>query len=247
MSTRTIWSKVSWNVALVVAGLVLGSIFAAQWNITPETAAPVSLSSREDLADTIRRLEEEQTALKAHIARLRADLSRLQSESTESSDLLNELAVDLEAQRIVAGLRPMRGPGIRLTLADSAAENLPPNADPNNYIVHDYDIRDVVNLLWAANAEAVAINEERVVGTTSIYCVGSTIMVNDTRLSPPYEIKAIGEAAKLDAVLVDPASLREIKSRAKVYGLQFRVAQQAEVTVPAFQGSFAIRYAGPAR
>jgi len=85
------------------------------------------------------------------------------------------------------------------------------------------------------------------VGTTSIYCVGNTIMVNDTRLSPPYEIKAIGDAAKLDQTLGDAASLAELKARAKVYGLQFRTAQQAELTVPAFQGSFAIRYAGPAR
>lgn len=247
MNAKPMLSRLGWNIALVAAGLLLGFVFAAQWNITPETTQPASLSSREDLADTIRRLEDEQTALKGRIALLRSELTRLQDESTESSELLDELAADLEAQRIVAGLRSVRGPGIRLTLGDSAVENLPPNADLNNYILHDYDIRDVVNLLWASNAEAVAVNEERVVGTTAIYCVGNTIMVNDTRLSPPYEIKAIGDANKLDATLADAASLAELKARAKVYGLQYRAAQQAELTVPAFQGSFAIRYAGPAK
>ena len=54
----------------------------------------------------------------------------------------------------------------------------------------------MLNLLWLAGAEAVSLNGERVVATTSIYCVGSTILVNDTRLSPPYEFLAIGDPAR---------------------------------------------------
>ena len=64
--------------------------------------------------------------------------------------------------------------------------------DAANYLIHDFELRDVASLLWLAGAEAVAINDERLVASTSIYCVGSTIIVNNTRLSPPYEIRALG-------------------------------------------------------
>ncbi len=246
MKIKPFWPTLAWNIALIVAGLLLGSIFAAQWNVALETSEPAALSSREDLSNTIRQLETEQALLKERLALLRADLTSLQEESAANSELLDQLAADLEAQRAAAGLRAMRGPGIRLTLADSTMDSLPAGADPNDYIVHDYDLRDVVSLLWASNAEAVAVNEERIVSSTSIYCVGSTIMVNNTRLSPPYEIRAIGDAAKLGQAVSSPASLPDLKARAKVYGLQMRAAEQAEVAVPAFQGSFAMRHAAPA-
>jgi len=246
MKTRPTWSTIAWNTALVITMLLLGSIFAAQWNVALETGEPTTLSSREDLSNTIRQLETEQALLKERLALLRADLTSLQDESAADSELLDQLAADLEAQRVVAGLRAMRGPGIRLTLADSTVDSLPTGANPNDYIVHDYDLRDVVSLLWASNAEAIAVNEERIVSSTSIYCVGSTIMVNNTRLSPPYEIRAIGDAAKLSQAVSSPASLPDLKARAKVYGLQMRAAEQAEMVVPAFQGSFAMRHVVPA-
>jgi uncharacterized protein YlxW (UPF0749 family) len=92
----------------------------------------------------------------------------------------------------------------------------------------------------------VAINDERLVGTTSVYCVGSTIIVNETRLSPPFEIRAIGNPAQLENALQDPATLKKLKSRARLYGIQFKFSQSNELTLPAYTGGFAIKYANPA-
>ena len=99
-----------------------------------------------------------------------------------------------------------------------------------------------MNLLWAGGAEAVAVNDERLVNTTSIYCVGSTIMVNDTRLSPPYEVRAIGDAQRLLRWLEDPLYLTLLRQRVKAYGVQMRIAQATSVTVPAYSGTFKVRY-----
>jgi uncharacterized protein YlxW (UPF0749 family) len=90
---------------------------------------------------------------------------------------------------------------------------VPAGYDAANYLVHDYELRDVVNLLWLAGAEAVAVNDERLVASTSIYCVGSTVIVNETRLSPPYDVRAIGNAAQLENTLQDPGVLKKLKSR----------------------------------
>ena len=247
MSSQREYTNTRWNVALVVAGLLLGFALAAQWNAEPESTSPLQLPSREDLTSAVLQLEEEQGFLKKRVAELRVELADQQNASARDSTLLRDMAEDLASQRAAAGLYAMRGPGVRTLLADSPVSNLPPQADPNHYIIHDYDIRDVVNRLWLAGAEAVAVNQERIVGTSSIICVGSTIMVNDTRIGPPYEVLAIGDPARLAEALSEPSALQELRSRVRSSGIQFRVSERSELEIPAYSGSFAIRYARPGR
>jgi uncharacterized protein YlxW (UPF0749 family) len=127
-------------------------------------------------------------------------------------------------------------------LDDSAVTKIPTSEDPSMYIVHEYQLRDVVNVLWAAGAEAISINGERMVGPSSIYCVGSTILINDVRTSPPYEFLVIGDQARLEAALGDAANLKALKGRIKVYGLQFNQQRLKEVLVPAYTGSLDVRH-----
>ena len=94
-----------------------------------------------------------------------------------------------------------------------------------------------------AGAEGIAVNEERVVGSTSIYCVGSTVMVNDTRLSPPFIVRAIGNANQLEDYFRNPSHLVEVKEKARRNGLIFQYHRSAAVKLPAYQGSFTLRYA----
>lgn len=238
-------AKIGWNTALIIAGLILGFFFAAQWNISPDLSASTSLRSREDLAASITRLESEQAQLKKSIDQLRRDLAQEQERMANNTKLLQGLTDDLDAQRMAAGLYSLKGTGVRVTLADSDREKTLPGSDPNLYIIHEYDLRDILNFLWASEIEAAAINDERIVGTTSIYCVGSTIMVNDTRLSPPYVVTIIGDADKLEKALNNPAYFKDLRARAKAYGIQFRVAREKEVQVPAYRGGFVTQYARP--
>ena len=117
--------------------------------------------------------------------------------------------------------------------------------DANDFIVHDFDLRDVVNVLWMAGAEAVSVNGERVAQSTSVYCVGSTVMVNDTRLSPPYEIRAIGESLRLQDHLRNPGYLSELKMRSERFGVVFEYSRVDSIIVSAYQGSTMRRYAKP--
>ena len=157
---------------------------------------------------------------------------------------LAEIATSLEVQRLQAGLVPVEGPGVRVELDDSARE-VPSNVDPNLLIVHDYEIRDVVNLLWAAGAEAIAVSGERVAANTAIYCVGSTILVNDTRLSPPYVIEAIGPPDKLYGAVTQALSLVKLKEVVERYGVQLKVSRVDALRLPAYTGEIRAQYAVP--
>ncbi len=75
---------------------------------------------------------------------------------------------------------------------------------------------------------------------------GSTIIVNNTRLSPPYEIRAIGNPSAIEDALRDPATLKKLKSKSKLYGVQFKFSQAKDLALPAYTGGVTIKYANPA-
>ena len=229
---------------LTLAALILGLFLSVEWQ-APVAKSPVTADYPRELSrDTIQRLEAEQKDLKQTISDLRAELNSVQKDASSRKTALAGVSAELESQRTLAGMTPLAGPGIQVTLDDSGIKTIPTDDDPAHYLVHDYDIRDVISILWNSGAEAIAIGDERVVSTTSVYCVGSTILVNDTRMSPPYKIAAIGPPSMGEA-LNSPSRLQRLKQNARQYGVQFKVSQEKELQVPAFSGHFAARYAQP--
>ena len=232
------------HLTLALIAMVIGLVLA--WQLKgPPASPPVGYAPgdpRDRSVRAIEQLEAEQAALKAEIARLRADLASYQAQASAETERLQRLNVELDEQRAIAGLTAMRGPGVTVTLDDSNARNVPVSSDPNALLIHDYDLRDVINVLWLAGAEAIAVNDERVVGNTSAYCVGSTVMVNTTRLSPPYTVRAIGEPATLAETLANPSYLGALKQKVDRYGIKFQVVQALKLTLPAYTGGFSVKH-----
>ncbi len=230
-------------IPILLIALVFGVLLGLQWGSPPARPATVSGIGRESGILTIKRLEAEQEQLKESIGQMRGQLDEYRRELAASTEMLKEINAELERQKMLAGLLPVKGSGVQVTLDDSSSRSVPATADASGYLVHEYDLRDVVNLLWMAGSEAITVNNERIVATTSIYCVGSTILVNDTRLSPPYVIQAVGNPVLQEDILNNPAYLKDIKRRAELYGIQFRVNRKRMLTLSAYKGGFRIYYA----
>ena len=228
---------------LALLAFTLGLFLAAQLQSTPIRLGSGGEAKTETAAITIGRLEQEQADLKRSIGELRSQVAKSQQVQSSQQSALSQVNDSLKREKLLAGLVALKGRGVRVVLDDSATTKIPPKDDPSLYIVHEYQLRDVVNLLWLSGSEAISLNGERIVASTSIYCVGSTILVNDTRISPPYEILAIGDPVALDAALSDPSSLRSLRPRVRSYGLQFGVTQPREVNVPAYNGILTVRHA----
>lgn len=233
------WVK---SLGLLLVGMVLGLLLSLQWKAMSAIPAD-SVSERDQTALTIARLESEQDSLKQRVGELRQSLDEKQQARSQSAELVGGLAQELARQRALAGLTPLVGPGVQVILNDSTRSVIPSQVNPESYLVHDYDVRDVINLLWAADSEAIAINGERIVANSSIYCVGATIMVNDTRMSPPYQIRAIGPPERQEALLTNVELLSDFRNRVSLYGLEFKVTPVEELLLPAYGGSFGVTYA----
>ena len=124
-------------------------------------------------------------------------------------------------------------------MADSKQK--PPPGAEFDYIVHDSDIRTVINELWIAGAEAVSINGQRVVATTGIRCPGPVTQINGVPTAPPYVIKAIGPSDTLEGAL-------------KLHGgvidefgpyIDIKIQRIADLVVEPFSGGTQLKFAQP--
>lgn len=229
---------------LTVAGFVLGLLMAMGLQ-APSTGVPAAPDSPRELGkETAKRLEAEQRTLKQVVAERRTELAEVQKDASERKSALGSLNGELEAQRLLAGLVPVVGPGVQVILDDSSLKSTPAGDDASQYVVQGYDVRDVVAVLWQSGAEAIAVGDERVVNSTSFYSVGRSLLVNDTRMSAPYTVSAIGPST-MEEMLGSPARLQRLKESVRKYGLQFKVSRARELRLPAFSGRLPGRYASP--
>ena len=230
------------GLAFVLPMLVLGVLVAAQWQ-TQSTRTPFAARYQVTLAEAALDLKSEQEDLKRQLASLRAQLDEIQARSASFGPAAADLEARLGRAKQDAGLTPVSGQGLVVTLDDGRVPASAPTRTIELAIVHSTDITDVLNAAWRAGAEAISVNGERI--TAASACVGAVIQINGTLLSPPFRIDIVGPSERLHAELSDPAQLADQKRRRDAVGLRLRIERSADVRVPAYTGAVAVRYASP--
>jgi uncharacterized protein YlxW (UPF0749 family) len=135
---------------------------------------------------------------------------------------------ELKRMELESGSLPVTGPGVQIQLDEPAAPTSAANGRPGTTpqdqvaVLHDRDIRAVVNQLWAAGAEAVAVNNLRLTATSFIRFAGESVLVDFQPISPPYTIEAIGNRDGLLVAFADSGIARQLKTMAAVEGITFR-------------------------
>ncbi|HEV2357100.1 MAG TPA: DUF881 domain-containing protein [bacterium] len=233
-----------WQIALTAVAVAVGFVFAVQSRTEQsiETGLQVSSGRLGEVAYRYRAEDERQAAMRQEIGQLRGEIAGQEQRAAADRRVTAALAEDLATLRTAAGLTPVRGPGVVITVTDSRRP-LRPGEDPNLVLVHYSDVRDVVNALWAAGAEAIAVNDERIMSTTGLSCVGTTILCNTRRMAPPYRVVAIGDpAALMGAAQVRGGVLAQLRA----FDFPVTVTVGTDLLVPAYSGGFVHRFAKPA-
>lgn len=229
--------------ALLLPALLFGFLVSAQWQGQQERSQ-IAVRYNAPLTDAAFALQKEQNDLKAQLQDLRAQLDQIQANAATQSGAAGEIEKRLGELKAQAGLTPVTGDGVMVQLDDSHTATAGA-ANLDQAICHSTDLTDIINTAWRGGAQAISVNAQRVVSSTSVYCVGSTIMVNGTLLSPPFNIAVIGPQNNVLAAFDDPSQLRDIKARRDVQGLGFRVTRANAINVPGYDGALTIRVASP--
>ena len=225
------------QVTLAVALLVLGFLIAAQ--IAAEgPRVRYSTEERAPLIETALGLQSQQEALKAVMLGLCEHIGELEDLDPNAAASLRKLYADLEAARLQAGLIAVAGPGVAFRFEDGTTGSV-------DALVSARDVRTLVEELWLAGAEAIAVNSERLVGSTAIIDIGGSMLVNSAYLAPPYTITAIGPPDLYERLQQSVAFGQFVRQRIEPAGLRLSVADLERAELPAFAGTVGLRVAKP--
>jgi uncharacterized protein YlxW (UPF0749 family) len=148
-----------------------------------------------------------------------------------------------------AGLNPLRGPGLVVTLNDAqrdAEGRFPRDAAPDDLVVHQQDIVAVLNALWSAGAEGIQVQDQRIIGTSAPRCVGNTLLLGGRTYSPPYVISAIGDVPGMQAALTAAPLVTLYKQYAVRFGLGYSEVPGSAVELAGYSAPVRMKYAKPA-
>ncbi len=199
------------RITVAVAAAVLGFLAVLAARQPPLATREIR---RLELADLIRAEDARVRRIRAEVREIQAELAGLGTSGAEVERLLGD-ARELDE---VAGSSPLEGPGIVVTLDDSSSRRSP-TGDPNDLIVHERDIQTVVNALWGAGAEAVAIDGERLTSTSAVRCAGNTLLLHGTLHSPPYRVAGIGDPERLASGLPGQPGMDRLAESVEAFGL----------------------------
>lgn len=238
----------TWRVTRLQAGLAVVLALAGFISVTQirnelliRQQLRVPSQRLEELGFMLREMERSRAAMEAQIDQIRAQLHAYEQAASQGRAQLEALGRQLEEFRAQAGHIPLAGPGVLVDLDDSPFP-LRPGDDPNTVILHYTDLQGVLNELWASGAEAVAVNGERIVATTGLNCVGTTIICNVKRIAPPYRIAAIGDVEQMARHLGRPDG---VLAGLRLFGFPVKVTPATGLTVPAYRGSYRFTHATP--
>ena len=206
---------------------------------TQDSASKINSTRRSELAAIVAERQQRTAALESRLAQLRAQVAAIAASA--GSATLQELRAATDSMGALSGTTDLTGPGLIVRLTDAkAADQSSNNADTR---IQDVDIQEVVNALWAAGAEALSVNGQRLVSTSAIRNAGSAVLVNFRVLTSPYVIGAIGDANAMRSSFEGSDIAKRFRGWAQVYGLGFSIEQPSTIQVPAFAGSLNFRYA----
>lgn len=218
------------HLAIASVCVILGIMLAIQFRTTQDIRSSLKYQRVEDLTQRLMQVEKERIALEIQMQELR------QTSANEAATR------EVENIKMGAGVLPLQGVGVIITIDDTKPSAPTGSKNPTLYLIKDEDILKILNELRAAGAEAISINNQRLIASTEIRTAGAFISINNTNFAAPFEIKAIGDPTTLENALKIRGGVMETL---QFWGIQITVKRQDNVQIPAFKGTFRFDHAQP--
>ncbi len=217
---------------LIVTVLVLGFLLSTA-ALSLRAPDPKDAAERAELAQRVDAAVAVGDGYAAQIDGLRTQIAA--AEADESNGLGPEVASDIEQAGLLAGANAVVGPGVLLTLDDAPRGDLEPITEPgfSSERVLASDLQTAVNGLWSVGAEAISINGHRLTSISSIRFAGEAIIVDFRGLSPPYEIRVIGDPDVLEEELSEGATGSYFDGLSAEYGIVMEWERGEQIEAPA--------------
>ncbi|MGZ6826259.1 MAG: DUF881 domain-containing protein [Mycobacteriales bacterium] len=227
----------AWRVLVPVTALGAGLLFATSASTAQGTDLRGGRFSQ--LTDLISSTSAGVARQEKEAAQLRREVAQEGQAAAASSSTVAAENARGDALAGAAGLEPVHGPGVAVSLDDAPRPKPgqpPASSNPDDLVVHQQDVQSVVNALWAGGAEAMTLQGERVVSTSAVRCVGNTLLIQGRLVGPPFVVQAIGDPGRLRAALAVEPGVALFQRYVDDYGLRYRVTTARTLRFPAYDG-----------
>ena len=228
-------------VPLVAAGA--GLMFAT----SAHTSQGTDLRSfgRLDLVDVVRAQDREVRQRTAAVRQLQDQVDSLTAQAAPGNAEVARLRGEAAKLAPTVGTQAVTGPALSVSLNDAkrTAASLPKGYTADDIVVHQQDVEGIVNALWAGGAEAMMLQDQRVISTSAVRCVGNTLILQGRVYSPPYVIQAIGDLPAMRDALDKSREVTTYRQYADLLGLGYDVTGKAKASFPAYEGSLSLLHA----
>lgn len=196
---------------------------------TINSANSVATQTRREngLRDEVLRWKEKYDFTYNNIERAEMELEQIRLKATQNNSTATQMEEELNTSNILLGMTEVQGQGVVIELEDGTD------------LIHDNDIISIVNELKNAGAEAISVNDQRIVNSTAISCDGNVIMINGQKIGTPFVIKAIGNSAYFYGALTRKDGYLDLLEQDGVYT---QIQQVENVTVSKYNGVINSKY-----
>ena len=231
-----------WSVLVPVVAILAGVLFATSGSVAQGRSLR---SDAAGLPDIIREQTQDNARMTEELERLTAEVDQLTLGGAPGNAEVEKLTKEGDALSLAAGRTDVEGPGVEVQLTDSKlpVDQLPEGFSVDDIVVHQQDVQAVVNALWAGGAEAMMIQDQRIISTSAVRCVGNTLILQGRVYSPPYRIRAIGDPASMREMLTQSPEVLIYQEYVRAVGLGYEVRSSDGFEFPAYAGSITPDYA----
>ena len=236
----------AWGALVPVVALAAGLLFATSSSTAQGTDLRAGQITR--LSELINQRNKAVADQEGQLAHLQRQVQQLTKEAATRNGAVAAAQSTGDAGALSAALVPLTGPGVVITLDDAPSHpdgTLPAGARPDDLVIHQSDVQAVVNAVWAAAADGVAVMGQRLIATSAVRCVGNTLLLQGRTYSPPFVITAIADADAVRAQLAASPQVAVLQEAVDAFGLTFDVQARPHLTLPAYEGSLDLQYAAP--
>ena len=229
-----------WAAVVPLVAVGAGLMFA----LSAQTSQGTDLrsSGRSDLVDVVRAQDRAVRERAERVQQLQRDVDSLTAQAAPGSAEVARLRSAAAGLAAAVGTQAVTGPALSVSLNDSkrTAASLPEDFTADDIVVHQQDVQTFVNALWAGGAEAMMLQDQRVISSSAVRCVGNTLILQGRVYSPPYVIQAIGDVSAMRAALDRSKEVRTYRDYVDRFGLGYEVTRKGQVTLPAYVGSLSM-------
>ena len=217
------------TITISIMSLILVCVMFMQFKVVNETdIAQIESMREEELEEAVTKWKEQYEQVYEKIVDTNDTINEYEEKMQSNEETKGLVKKELEEAKKNFGLTDVEGEGIIITLTD------------NDEIGYDYeDLLDLVNELRDAGAEAISINNERIVNMSDIINRAERIRVNSKNISSPYVIKAIGDKTYLKSALTIKNGYYDLKEK---NGYDIKIEEKNNIKINKYSKSVELKY-----